>query len=98
MSSSVDSSVVLLKVQTDWPRWLAVIKTKASYNKVWDYIKFTLDNGEVQQELHKSIPLIIKDYLVIPDTILAPTTKTLTVEELNRFKIDYKIYKDKLKK
>jgi hypothetical protein len=48
MSVSVDSGVILLKVQADWPRWLAVIETKANYNEVWNYIKPTLDDGEVR--------------------------------------------------
>ena len=46
--SSVDSSVVLLKAQADWPRWLAVIQTKANHNEVWDYIKPTLNDSEEQ--------------------------------------------------
>jgi len=48
MSASVDSSVVLLKAQANWPRWLAIIKTKASHNEIWGYIKSTLNNSEMQ--------------------------------------------------
>jgi hypothetical protein len=98
MSASVDSSVVLLKAQADWPRWLAVIKTKASHNKVWSYIKPTLDDGEVRQELRKPTPPVVKDYTINPDADPASITKSLIDSQLKRYKIDYKIYKDELKK
>ena len=98
MSSSVDSSVVLLKAQVDQPRWLAVIRTKASHNEVWDHLKPTLNDGEVRRELRKPTPPVIKDYATKPDADLTLTTKILTNDQLKRYKIDYKIYKDKLKK
>lgn len=97
MSSSVDSSVVLLKAQADWPRWLAVIETKANHNEVWDYIKPTLDDNEVRQELHKPSPPVVKTYSTTPDAVPEPTTKSLTAEQLKRYEIDYKVYKDELK-
>src|SRR6266516_1037839 len=97
MSSSVDSSVVLLKVQADWPRWLAVIQTKANHNEVWDHIKPTLDDGEVRQELRKPTPPVVKTYSTTPDAVPEPTTKTLTAEQLKRYQADYKVYKDEPK-
>lgn len=95
--SSVDSSVVLLKVQADWPRWLAVIKTKASHNDVWDYIKPTLDDNEARQELLKPSPPVVKDYVTNPEAVPAPTTKSLTDSQLKRYDMDYKVYKDEVK-
>ena len=95
---SVDSSVVLLKVQADWPRWLAVIKTKASHNEVWAHIKPTLDDREERQELLKPSPPVVKDYATHPDADPAPTTRTLTDGQLKRYEMDYKVYKDELKK
>src|SRR3989440_11606370 len=95
--SSVDSSVVLLKAQADWPRWLAVIQTKANQNEVWDHIKPTLDDGEVRQELRKPTPPVVKDYATNPDAIPAPTTRSLTANQLNQYQADYKVYKDELK-
>ena len=97
MSSSVDSSVVLLKAQADWPRWLAVIRTKASHNEVWDHIKPTLNDSEVRRELRKPTPPVVKDYATEPDADPAPTTKTLTNDQLKRYEMDYKVYKDELK-
>ena len=79
----MDSSVVLLKAQVDWPRWLAVIQTKANHNEVWDHIKPTLNDGEVRQELRKPTPPVVKDYATNPDAILAPTTRSLTANQLN---------------
>ena len=96
--SSVDSSVVLLKAQTDWPRWLAVIQTKANHNSVWNHIKPTLDDDEVRQELLEPSPPEVKTYSTTPDAIPAPTTKSLTAEQLKRYELDYKVYKDDLKK
>ena len=95
--SSVDSSVVLLKAQADWPRWLAVIETKANHNEVWNYIKPTLNDGEVRQELRKPTPPVVKDYTTHPDADPAPTTRTLTANQLNQYQADYKVYKDELK-
>ena len=75
--------MVLLKAQADWPRWLAVIETKANYNEVWNYIKPTLDDGEVRQELRKPTPPVVKEYATNPDADLAPTTRFLTEKQLN---------------
>src|SRR3989440_8926249 len=94
---SVDSSVVVLKAQADWPRWLAVIETKANHNEVWRYIKPTLNDGEVRQELRKPTPPVVKDYATNPDTDPAPTTRTLMATQLNQYQADYKVYKDELK-
>jgi hypothetical protein len=97
MSASVDSGMVLLKAQADWPRWLAVIETKANHNEVWDYIKPTLDDGEVRQELRKPTPPVVKEYTTNPDADPAPTTRSLTEKQLNQYQADYRIYKDELK-
>ena len=97
MSSSVDSSVVLLKAPADWPRWLAVIETKANHNEVWNHIKPTLKDGERRQELEKPSAPVAKDYSATPTAIPAPTTKDLSAEQLKCYEIDYKVYKNKLK-
>jgi hypothetical protein len=76
--SSVDSSVVVLKSQADWPRWLAVIQTKANHNSVWDYIK---------------LPPAVGTISTAPDA----TLQSLTTEQLKRYEMAYKVYKDKLK-
>ena len=89
---------MLLKTLADWPRWLAVIKTKANHNEVWNHIKPTLKDGERRQELEKPSAPVAKDYSATPTAVPAPTTKDLSAEQLKRYKIDYKIYKDKLKK
>jgi hypothetical protein len=90
-------SLVLLKAQADWPRWLTIIQTKANHNEVWNYIKPTLDDGEVRQELRKPTPPVVKDYATHPDADPAPTTRTLTANQLNQYQADYKVYKDELK-
>ena len=95
--SSVDSSVVLLKAQADWPRWLAVIQTKANHNEVWDHIKPTLNDGEERQKLRKPTPPVVKDYATNPDAVPVPTTRSLTANQLNQYQADYKVYKDELK-
>jgi hypothetical protein len=93
ISSSVDSSVVLLKAQADWPRWLAVIQIKANHNEVWDHIKPTLDVNEVRRELRKPSSPAVGDFLTIPDA----TIQSLNTEQLKRYKMTYKVYKDELK-
>jgi hypothetical protein len=97
MSASMESSVVLLKAQADWPRWLAVIKTKASYNEVWSYIKLILEDGEMRQKLRKPTPPVVKEYTINSDVNPAPITRSFTDNQLKRYKMDYKIYKNKLK-
>src|SRR2546421_669696 len=97
-SSSVDSNVVLLKAQADWPRWIAVIQTKANHHNVWDHIKPTLDDKEMRQELRKPTPPIVKTFSTTPDVIPEPTIQSLTADQLKRFKMAYKVYKDDLKK
>src|SRR5947208_7535010 len=96
-STSLDRSVVLLKAQRDWPRWLAVIQTKANHNSVWNHIKPTLDDDEVRQEHLEPSPPEVKTYSITPDAIPASTTKSLTTEQLKRYELDYKVYKDNLK-
>jgi hypothetical protein len=93
MSSSVDSSVVLLKSQADWPRWLAVIQTKANHNSVWDYIKPILNVNEVRRELRKPSSPAVGDFSTIPDA----TIQSLNAEQLKRYEMTYKVYKDELK-
>jgi len=97
MSSSVDSSVVLLKAQADWLRWLAVIQTKANYNSVWDHIKL-LEPNEVRQELLEPSPPVVKIFLTTPDADPEPTIQSLTADQLKRYEMAYKVYKDDLKK
>src|SRR6266480_1625260 len=98
MSSSVDSSVVLLKAQADWPRWLAVIQTKANHNSVWNHIKPTLEPNEVRQELLEPSPPVVKTFSTTPDADPEPTIQSLTADQLKRYEMAYKIYKDNLKK
>ena len=93
MATSVDSSIVLLKSQADWPRWLAVIQTKANHNSVWDYIKPTLDDNEVRRELRKPSSPEVRTFSTVPDA----TIQSLNAEQLKRYEMAYKIYKDELK-
>jgi hypothetical protein len=93
MSSSVESSLVLLKSQADWPRWLAVVQTKANHNSVWDYIKPTLDDNEVRRELRKPSSPEVETFLTDQNA----TIQSLNPEQLKRYKMAYKVYKDELK-
>src|SRR5436305_6017854 len=90
--ASGESAVMLLKSPTDWPRWLAVIQTKANHNSVWDHIKPTLQTGEVRRELHEPSPPIVATFATPNATI-----QSLDSEQLRRYEMAYKIYKDELK-
>jgi hypothetical protein len=79
-------------------RWLAVIRTKASHNEVWNYIKPIFNDGEIRREFRKSTSPTIKNYIIKSNADLASTTKILINNQLKRYKIDYKIYKNELKK
>ena len=85
-------SVVVLRSQADWPRWLAVIQTKANHNSVWDYIKPTLGQGETRPELRKPSPPVVATFATSNATI-----QSLDSEQLRRYEMAYKIYKDELK-
>ena len=89
----MDGSLVLLKSQADWPRWLAVVQTKANHNSVWDYIKPILDENEVRRELRKPSSPEVGTFSTVPDA----TIQSLTAEQLKRYEIAYKVYKDELK-
>lgn len=92
--TSGESAVVLLKSQADWPRWLAVIQTKANHNSVWDYIKPTLDQGEIRPELRKPSPPVVATFnSATPNA----TLQSLDSEQLRRYEMAYKVYKDELK-
>src|SRR5450759_3959610 len=93
MSSSVDGSLVLLKSQADWPRWLAVVQTKANHNSVWDYIKPTLDDNVGRRELRKPSSPEGGTVSTFPDS----TIQSLSAEQLKRYEMAYKVYKDELK-
>ena len=80
MSSSVDSSVVLLKAQADWPRWIAVIQTKANHHNVWNHIKPTLEPNEERQELREPSPPVVKTFSATPDADPEPTIQSLTAD------------------
>jgi hypothetical protein len=86
-------SVVVLKSPADWPRWLAVIQTKANHNSVWDYIKLILNVNKVRQELHRPSPPIVATFSATPNT----TLQSLKSEQLRRYEIAYTIYKNELK-
>jgi hypothetical protein len=51
----------------------------------------------VRRELRKPIPPVVKNYIIKSDADPAPTIKTLINNQLKRYKMDYKIYKDELK-
>jgi len=91
--TSGESAVVLLKSQIDWPRWLAVIQTKANHNRVWDYIKPTLKQGEARRELREPSLPAVTDFSTAPDA----TIQSLTAQQLQRYELAYKIYKDEFK-
>jgi predicted oxidoreductase (fatty acid repression mutant protein) len=86
-------SVVMLKSPAEWPRWLAVIQTKANHNSVWDYIKPTLDKDKIRPELRKPSSPVVATFSATPNAIL----QSLDSEQLRRYKMAYRIYKDKLK-
>src|SRR5437868_11898194 len=90
---SGESAVVLLRSQVDWPRWLAVVQTKANHNRVWDYIKPTLKQGEARRELREPSRPAVTDFSTAPDA----TIQSLTAQQLQRYELAYKIYKDEFK-
>jgi predicted oxidoreductase (fatty acid repression mutant protein) len=73
---------------------LVVIQTKANHNSVWDYIKPTLKKDEVRPELYKPSPPVVAMFnSATPNA----TLQSLNSEQLRRYKMAYKIYKDELK-
>jgi hypothetical protein len=89
---SSESSVVLLKAPADWPRWIAVIETKANHHSVWNFIK-PIEQGETRSELVK--PSAPKPSTYSTDT--NATIQSLEPDQLKRYDMAYRIYKDEHK-
>jgi hypothetical protein len=51
----------------------------------------------MRRELRKPISPVVKNYATEPDADSASTTKTFINDQLKRYEIDYKVYKDELK-
>ena len=60
---------------------------------MWDYIKPTLKKDEVRRELHEPSLPAITDFSTASDA----TIQSLTAQQLQRYELAYKIYKDEFK-
>ena len=56
---------------------------------MWDYIKPTLKKDEVRRELHEPSAPVVQDF----STTLDATIQSLTAQQLQRYKMAYKVYK-----
>ena len=56
MATTGDTAVVLLKSPKDWTRWLALIKTKAVNNDLWQHIDPLVASPSAFTLLTKPLP------------------------------------------
>lgn len=56
MAATGDTAVVLLKSPKDWTRWLALIKTKAVNNNLWQHIDPSIASPPAFEPPTKPLP------------------------------------------
>src|SRR5271170_4183755 len=92
MATTGDTAVVLLKSPKDWTRWLALIKTKAVNNDLWQYIDPSVT----------SLPSFEPPVKPLPAQFASPGTDTATVASLSaaqfqRYNAEVVIWQEELK-
>jgi hypothetical protein len=92
MATTGETAVVLLKSPKDWTRWLALIKTKAVNNDLWQYIDPSV----------LSPPLFEPPVKPLPAQYASPSAETATVASLTatqfqRYNAEVLVWQEELK-
>lgn len=91
MATTGDTAVVLLKSSKDWTRWLALIKTKAVNNDLWQHIDPTVPSPPQFEPPAKPLP-----------ATFAPgaenvTVASLTAAQFQRYNAEIMVWQEELK-
>jgi len=92
MAPTGDTAVVLLKSPKDWTRWLALIKTKAVNNDLWQHIDPSI----------ASPPSFTPPVKPLPAQYASPgaetaTTASLTAAQFQRYNAEILVWQEELK-
>src|SRR4030095_8593908 len=92
MTSTGETAAVLLKSPKDWTRWLALIKTKAVNNDIWQYIDPPCATPPAFTSPTKPLP----SQFTSP-TIETATAATLTAAQFQRYNAEILVWQAELK-
>jgi hypothetical protein len=87
MATTGDTAVVLLKSPKDWTRWLALIKTKAVNNDLWQYIDPSVDSPPTFEPPAKPLPA----QFASPGADV-PTVATLSAAQFQRYNAEILVW------
>ena len=92
MAITGDTAVVLLKSPKDWTRWLALIKTKAVNNNLWQYIDPSVTSPPSLESPTKPLPA----QFASPGTETA-TVASLSAAQFQRYNAEILVWQEELK-
>src|SRR2546421_2250156 len=92
MTTTGDTAVVLLKSPKDWTRWLALIKTKAVNNDLWQYIDPSVASPPALQPPTKPLPAQF-----VPPGTEGATVASLTAAQFQRYNAEILVWQEELK-
>src|SRR5271163_702433 len=84
------NAVVLLKSPKDWTRWLALIKTKAVNNDIWQYIDPSVTSPPLLESPTKPTPAQVAG-------TEAATVASLTADQFQRYNAQISVWQEELK-
>jgi hypothetical protein len=92
MAATGDTAVIL-KSPKDWTRWLALIKTKAVNNDLWQYIDPSVASPPTFQAPAKPLP----SQFVAPEDAATATIASLTANQFQRYNAEVLVWQEELK-
>src|SRR5437764_10707206 len=92
-TTTTDTAVVLLKSPKDWTRWLALIKTKAVNNYLWQYIDPSVASPLPFLPPTKPLPA----QFVAPENAATATVASLTAAQFQRYNAEVLVWQEALK-
>ncbi len=93
MAATGDTAVVLLKSPKDWTRWLALIKTKAVNNNLWQHIDPSIASPPAFEPPTKPLPA----QFVPAGSAETATVASLTAAQFQRYNAEILVLQEELK-
>ena len=93
MATSGETAAVLLRSPKDWTRWLALIKTKAVNNDLWQHIDPSIASPPFFTPPTKPLPA----QFVTPENAATATVASLTATQFQRYNAEILVWQEELK-
>jgi hypothetical protein len=93
MATTGDTAVVLLKSPKDWTRWLALIKTKAVNNDLWQHIDPSVTSPPSFEPPTKPLPA----QFVPAGSTETATVASLSAAQFQRYNAEVLVWQEELK-